>query len=72
MNNFEVCYSEKMSALYIVNRNRNVAYETESNYGVKVGYTVFGEPISFIIPEPENLFGVATSDFKKINSNINN
>ena len=61
-----------MSALYIVNHNRNVAYEKESNYGVKTGFNVFGEPVSFVIPEPEILFGVTTSDFKKINNNINN
>lgn len=72
MNSFEVCYSQNDSALMIVNRNQNVAYKKTSNYGIEIGYNVYGEPISFVFPEPEIIFGVPTSDFLKIQCVVNN
>lgn len=72
MNSFEVCYSQDDSALMVVNRHQNVSYKKVSNYGIEIGYNVYGEPVSFIFPEPENIFGAPISDFLKIQCVVNN
>lgn len=72
MNSFEICYSKDYSQLVITNRNQNIAYTKVSNYGIETGYNVYGEPVSFVIPEPENIFGIPISDFLKIKCVVNN
>lgn len=70
INNMYACYNEILDVFEIYNGvNNQVVTKMPGRYGIEMGLDINNDPISILIPEPENLFGFKSEFLKNFSCN---